>query len=221
MTQLLDALGQPHAQLLLRLLLGGLLLLAGATKLADRAGFRQAVAEYEVLPKGLERPFAVLLPWLETVLGILLLLGLGTILAASLAMPLFVSFAIAIGVNLRRGRQVDCHCFGSVQSERTGWPALLRSAALVLAALVVALGASRFGALELALFGSANALPPMAEVIPMVFLAAVVLDLLILVPEAIAIRNGFARLHRGRITGAHRADGRSAEASAAEARSLP
>ena len=45
MTQLLDALGQPHVQLLLRLVLGGLLLLAGVTKLADRESFRQAVAE--------------------------------------------------------------------------------------------------------------------------------------------------------------------------------
>lgn len=217
MSQLLDALHQPHAQLTLRLVLGGLLLLAGVGKLADRTAFRQAVAEYEVLPKYLERPFAALLPWLESTLGVLLLLGLGTAVAASLAAPLFLSFGLAIGVNLRRGRHIDCHCFGSVQSERTGWPALLRSMALLLAALVAALGASRFGALEAALFGSADGLPPASEVVPAVFLAAVVFDLLILLPEALALQDSFGRAHARRGIPA-RTNGHHPAALAVEAR---
>jgi hypothetical protein len=201
MTQLLDALDQPHVQLLLRLVLGGLLLLAGATKLADRESFRQAVNEYEVLPRQLELPFAVILPWLEITIGALLLLGLGSAIAAWLAVPIFLSFGVAIGVNLLRGRHFDCHCFGSVHSERIGWLPLFRSAALVLVALVVALWASRFGALDLVLFGSDAELPPAAEVIPIVFLAAVVFDVLILVPEALTFRAGVSRLYAARITG--------------------
>lgn len=218
MTQLLDALHQPHTQLMLRLLLGGLLLLAGVTKLADRAGFRQAVAEYEVLPRELERPFAALLPWLETTLGILLLLGLGTIVAASLATPLFLGFGVAIGANLLRGRHVDCHCFGSVHNEQIGWPALLRSVALVLAALVVALGASRFGALESVLFGSPGRLPPAGEVIPIVFLAAVAFDALILLPEAFAFQANFTRAYTTRSTGGARATGHHPQAPTVDAR---
>ncbi len=219
MTEISDLLHQPHAQLLLRLVLGGLLLLAGLTKLADRASVRQAVADYEVLPGHLERPFAALLPWLETALGALLLLGLGTTIAAALATPLFLSFALAIGVNLVRGRHFDCHCFGSVRSERIGWPALLRSAALVLAAVLVATGASRFGALDAALFGSAANLPPAGEVIPIVFLAAVVFDVLILLPEAVAFRTIFTQGHRLAITGHAAANGDNPEASTLEIRS--
>ena len=212
MTQLLDTLGQPHAQLLLRLVLGGLLLLAGITKLADRTAFRRAVVEYELLPTALERPFATILPLLETVLGTLLLLGLGTSVAAALATPLFLSFGVAIGVNLLRGRQFDCHCFGAVHSDRIGWPALLRSVALVWAALVVAVGASRFGALESALFGSTEALPPVGEVIPIVLVAAVAFHALILLPEAVAFRAGFARAYRSRISGARPATGHAVDA---------
>lgn len=221
MNQLLDALQQPHTQLLLRLLLGGLLLLAGITKLTDRAGFRQAVAEYDVLPRQLERPFAAALPWLETSLGVLLLLGLGTTLAASLATPLFLGFGIAIGVNLLRGRHVDCHCFGSVHSEQIGWPVLLRSIALVLAALVVALGASRFGALEATLFGSSADLPPLGEVIPIVFLAAVIFDILILLPEAIVVQSAFARTYARGSAAAHTNGHHHPAASTAAARSAP
>lgn len=207
MGELLDALAQPHAQLLLRLVLGGMLLLAGVTKLAERTSVREAIDAYDVVPAALARPFAAVLPWLETMLGVLLLLGLGTTIAAALAAPLFLSFALAIGLNLRRGRSFDCHCFGSVQSERIGGPVLLRSVALVLVAIIVAVGASRFGAVELALFGSSEELPSLIEVIPVVFLAAVVFDVLILLPEAIAFRSIYSGVERTRITGGAASNG--------------
>jgi uncharacterized membrane protein YphA (DoxX/SURF4 family) len=191
MPALLDALHQPHTQLLLRLVLGGLLLLAGVTKLADRPAFRAAVADYRMLPGWLERPFAALAPLAEVTLGTLLLLGLGTRVTAALATPLFLSFGLAIGVNLARGRDFDCHCFGSAQRERIGWPSLIRALALALGALAVAAGGSRFGSLELALFGSNGHLPSAGEVIPIVFLAAVVFDALFLLPETLAFRSIF------------------------------
>jgi uncharacterized membrane protein YphA (DoxX/SURF4 family) len=193
MSSFLDALHQPHVQLLLRLVLGGLLLLAGVSKLTDRAAFREAVANYDVLPLWLERPFAALVPLMETALGVLLLIGLGTRVAAALAAPLFLSFAIAIGINVWRGRSFDCQCFGAAQREGIGPTALLRSSLLVLGALVVAIGASRFGSVELALFGSAGHLPPASEAIPVVFLAAVVFDVLFLLPETVAFQQTFRR----------------------------
>ena len=199
MTEVLSALEQPHTQLLLRLIVGGLLLLAGVTKLVDRDGFRDAVAEYKILPTTLERPFTLAVPVLETALGILLLLGLGTAFAAALATPLFLSFGLAIGVNLARGRDFNCHCFGAVQSEQIGWPALVRSLALALAALTVALGASRFGAVESTLFSTgAGELPPASEVIPIVLLAFVLFDALLLLPEAIATQLSFRRAYGSR-----------------------
>ena len=84
--------------------------------------------------------------------------------------------------------------------------------------MAVALGASRFGALEAPLFGSDATLPAASEVIPTVLLAALVFDVLILLPEAVAFRAGFAQLYRTRITGAARTDGRSPEAPTAGAR---
>ena len=193
MSPFLDALHQPHIQLLLRLVLGVLLLLAGAAKLTDRSAFYQAVADYDVLPGWLERPFAALVPLVEVTLGGLLLAGLGTRAAAALATPLFLSFGVAIAVNVVRGRNFDCHCFGSAQRDRIGWAALVRSMALVAGALVVALGASHFGSLELAFFGSNDNLPAASETIPVIFLAAVVFDALFLVPEALAFRDAFRR----------------------------
>jgi uncharacterized membrane protein YphA (DoxX/SURF4 family) len=198
----MDALEQPHTQLFLRLVLGALLLYAGGAKLADRASFRSAVAEYEVLPAWLTRPFAAALPLLEITAGALLLLGLATPWAASIAAALFFAFTVAIGANVARGRRFDCHCFGSTRSDEIGALALTRATALAVAALAVALGASRFGALEGALFGTSGDLPPRSDVIPVALLAALALDVLILLPETVALREAFARNRATRI--AHR-----------------
>ncbi len=207
MTEFLDALHQPHTQLLLRLVVGGLLLLAGVTKLAERSAAQQAVSEYDILPERFVRPFAATLPWVETGLGVLLLVGLGTTAAAALAVPLFLSFAIAIGVNLGRGRDFDCHCFGSVQSERIGWPSLLRSLALATAALAVAAGTSQFGALEAVFFNVSADLPPAVEVIPVVLMAAVVFNVLILLPEAITFQAIAAQRQRTMVSGRAQTNG--------------
>jgi uncharacterized membrane protein YphA (DoxX/SURF4 family) len=180
-----DALDQPHVQLLMRLVLGGVLVLAGITKLSDRPAFRTAVSEYEVLPAGLVSPFAAAVPWLELMLGVMLLFGLGTAAAAGLAMVLFLSFSAAIGINLARGRDFNCHCFGTMQSDKIGWPALIRSAVFAAIALFVALGASGFGALDAAITGSTEGLPPAIEVLPVVLIAFVVIDVLVLLPETL------------------------------------
>jgi uncharacterized membrane protein YphA (DoxX/SURF4 family) len=202
MSEFLDTLRQAHVLLLLRLLLGGLLLIAGITKLIDRDAFRFAVADYDILPGSLARPFALLVPFAEVGLGALLLIGLFTVPAAALAIPLFASFSVAIGVNMLRGRHLDCHCFGSTTSDRVGPAALLRSTLLAFAALYVAIGASRFGGIDALIFG-AEGLPPVSEVIPIVFAAFVIVDVLFLLPEFVAIRDAFRQRQAGHRHGAH------------------
>jgi uncharacterized membrane protein YphA (DoxX/SURF4 family) len=203
MSDILAALDQPHLQFLLRVVLGGLLLLAGLTKLADRAAFRDAIRQYEILPASLEAPFAAIVPFAEITLGTMLLLGLGTTLAAALAVPLLGSFVFAIAVNLARGRDFDCHCFGSVSSDRIGWPVLIRSTLLMLFALTVAVATSSFGSLDGALWASEADVPPMSEVVAMAIVAFAIFDVLILLPETLAMRETIAAAFRVQITGDH------------------
>lgn len=203
MSELFAAFDQPHVQFLLRVVLGGLLLLAGLTKLAGRAAFRDAIRQYEILPATLEGPFAAIVPWAELVLGAMLLLGLGTTVAAALAVPLLGSFLIAIAVNMARGRDFDCHCFGSAQSDRIGWPVLIRSTLLVLFALTIAAGTSSFGSLDGAFWASEDNLPPMSEVVAMAIVAFAIFDVLILLPETLAMRETIAAAFRVQVTGEH------------------
>lgn len=214
MNEILDPLHQPHVQMLLRLVVGGLLAFAGVTKLLDREGTSRAVTEYRVLPRKLEQPFAAALPWLELSLGTLLLTGLGITTASALAVPLFGSFAVAIAVNVARGRHFECHCFGSAHNDEVGWAALLRAIVLAGAALIIALGTSRFGSIEAAIFGSRTDLPPAVEVLPVLFIAFVIFDVLFLLPEALAFRRIAQQRRQTMITGmAHRNGHRHAEAA--------
>jgi uncharacterized membrane protein YphA (DoxX/SURF4 family) len=191
MTDFLDSLREPHVLLYFRVLIGGLLVIAGVAKLMDRAAFYDAVADYDVLPTTLARPFANLVPLFELVAGTLLLFGLFTVPAAVLAVPLFGSFAVAIGVNISRGRHIDCHCFGAATNDSIGWSSFLRALLLSIAALYVAVGASTFGALDALIFGTPDDLPPATDAVAVYFLAFVTIDVMFLLPEFAAIRAAF------------------------------
>ena len=76
---------------------------------------------------------------------------------------------------------------------------------------MVAVGASGFGALETALGGSTAGLPPVAEIIPVVFMAALILDVLILLPQTVSFRSILAGVRtRGRPHGRHHNEGAAA-----------
>jgi thiol-disulfide isomerase/thioredoxin len=62
------------------------------------------------------------------------------------ALVLLLTFVVAIGLNMARGRNPDCHCFGQLHSEPAGWPTLARNGVLAgLAAWLVARGPGGVG----------------------------------------------------------------------------
>ena len=58
-----------------RLLLGAVLLYAGFTKLNDAWRFAEMIANYRLLPAQANQVLALTLPWLEVILGLLLILS--------------------------------------------------------------------------------------------------------------------------------------------------
>lgn len=128
---MVSILAHPYALLLGRLVLGGLFLFSDLGKTLDRQGTVRAVAAYGVLPTSLARVYGLLLPRTELLLAGLLLAGLLTRFAALGLSLLLLNFAIAVGVNLARGRQMDCGCFERAARERLGWGTLLRIVVLL------------------------------------------------------------------------------------------
>ena len=96
----------------IRLVLGGVFIWAGLTKISDPSAFAQAVRAYHILPEAFVSPFAVFVPWIEVVAGVALVLGMWTQSSALICLMLLFSFEIALGVNIYRGADFSCGCFG-------------------------------------------------------------------------------------------------------------
>ena len=126
--------------LLVRLLLAGVFVVAGLTKLVDLAGSRQAMRGFG-LPEPLAKPAGLALPIAELVVAVLLIPTATAAWGGLGALVLLLVFVAGIGYNLARGRKPDCHCFGQLHSEPIGQGTLIRNAVLAaLAALVVGWG---------------------------------------------------------------------------------
>lgn len=103
---------QPWIGLLARLILGGVLLVAGYLKAFTPDKSMMAVRAYELLPIWLANALGIILPWLEIGAGILLIIGVAIRYAAIFGSALMVLFIIAIAQAWARGLSIDCGCFG-------------------------------------------------------------------------------------------------------------
>lgn len=98
--------------LVARLVLAGIWIVSGATKIGDHLQTVVAVKAYAVVPEAMVEPIAYMLPILEILLGVFLLLGIKNrwmAIASALVFTLFIIMIIQAWV---RGFQIDCGCFG-------------------------------------------------------------------------------------------------------------
>ena len=103
----------PYTALIGRILLGAIFIYAGVSKIFNPEQFAQEVMNYRIVPLVSVNLFAIVLPWLELVSGILLLVGLfsrGSIVIITLLMAIFLG---AIGSALLRGLDISCGCFST------------------------------------------------------------------------------------------------------------
>lgn len=98
---------------LARLLLGGVVLVAGALKVASPTQSVQAVQAYRLLPVPVSQVVGHGLPFLEIAVGLLLIAGLGVRVSALVAGVLMLVFVAAIASAWARGLSIDCGCFGN------------------------------------------------------------------------------------------------------------
>jgi putative oxidoreductase len=94
------------------ILLAAVFLYSGYSKMQSTLQFAAVLAQYQLVPTELILPVATYLPWGEVVLGLFLLSGWKTRLAASAAAVLLIIFIAVMTVTYFRGIEADCGCFG-------------------------------------------------------------------------------------------------------------
>ena len=86
---------------------------AGATKVGNIDGLIEAINEYDMLPQQLATAYGHVLPYLEIVIGVLLVLGLFLRVSAAASGLVVLSFSIAKIQAIARGLDIDsCGCLG-------------------------------------------------------------------------------------------------------------
>jgi cobalt-zinc-cadmium efflux system protein len=107
----------------IRLILGAVFLVASADKIHHPAAFAQAIYNYQILPGALINIMAIVLPWVEVLLGLFLIFGFwpsGTVTLVNLLLAVFFG---ALVFNTARGLDVHCGCFSTSTegSPATAW----------------------------------------------------------------------------------------------------
>ncbi len=95
-----------------RLVLGGVLVVAGALKVTDLEQSVLAVRGYQILPYDVAVVVGHVLPPLEIIVGLLLVVGLFTRWAALVGGLFMLAFIVGITQAWARGLTIDCGCFG-------------------------------------------------------------------------------------------------------------
>jgi putative oxidoreductase len=96
------------------LIMGGVFIWAGVSKIIDPLEFAQSIANYRVFPQGISFFLALVLPWIEVICGVFLILGIFRSASALLLSGLLVAFLILVIVTIIRGIDIDCGCFGNL-----------------------------------------------------------------------------------------------------------
>ncbi|HEY3319205.1 MAG TPA: MauE/DoxX family redox-associated membrane protein [Planctomycetota bacterium] len=124
--------------LLARLALGASLLYAGLVKVPNSAAFAQAVANFDLLPPFGNQFVAVTLPWMEIVIGLLLICGLWVRGSALVSLLMFLGFSAAVLSALARDLNIECGCFGTDDGARVGLHTLaIESGGIIAGTLVL------------------------------------------------------------------------------------
>ena len=128
-----------HVVLVLRIVVGAIFVVAGVAKVGHASEFAAQIAGFRILPQAAIPAMALVLPFLEILLGGYLIVGLFTRVSAWCAVVLLAVFDGAIASAVVRGLTVSCGCFGPSDTTVTTWGEVARDAVFVLLALVVAL----------------------------------------------------------------------------------
>jgi len=97
---------------MVELIVGGLFIYAGATKVLDPLQFAIDIDNYKSIPWSIAVRLAFYLPWLEMLCGLALItrrLYLGGLSILSLLISIFIVLSI---VAKARGLDISCGCFG-------------------------------------------------------------------------------------------------------------
>jgi putative oxidoreductase len=111
-------------ELAARWILGLTFIYASFHKIVSPADFAKIVYGYDLFPEISINLIAIVIPFLELVIGLALIIGIYPRSAAIIISGLLLVFIAASAINLIRGHEFNCGCFSGVQDGYASSPEL-------------------------------------------------------------------------------------------------
>jgi hypothetical protein len=108
--------------LAVRLFLGFAFLYASVDKIHHPAAFAEIIYNYRILPECLIPWVAIILPWVELLLGCFLILRIWLPGGSFLSTLLLLIFLGSVAFNMIRGLDIQCGCFSTSEERIRGAP---------------------------------------------------------------------------------------------------
>ena len=126
--------------LALQIAIGLVFLFSALGKLLKPLEFASGVAEYRILPEWLAYIVGIVLIPFELFVAAAHITGWLLQFALPVGLVMLISFMIAVGMNLKRGSVLPCHCFGAGEGEMISARTLVRLGLLFAGEAIVLAG---------------------------------------------------------------------------------
>ncbi|PKL86626.1 MAG: hypothetical protein CVV22_00610 [Ignavibacteriae bacterium HGW-Ignavibacteriae-1] len=112
-----------------RIIVGYIFLTYGIGKIANPTLFVSEIANYDMVPNFSLNMIAMILPWVETICGVLLITGVKVRANSVITASMMFVFVIAVISAMARGLDINCGC-SSTNPQKVGFPKLIENLVL-------------------------------------------------------------------------------------------
>lgn len=120
-----------YINLVIRIIIGGVFIFTGISKIISPQVFIRDIMNYDMLPYWSVNIFAIILPWIEVVVGVLFVFGIAVRANTILLGAMLLVFNVGIAAAWARGLNIDCGCYADVAKQAVGWEKLLENFAMI------------------------------------------------------------------------------------------
>ncbi|RMD48370.1 MAG: hypothetical protein D6830_07000 [Ignavibacteria bacterium] len=113
-------LSNKYLLLLFRFLIGFVFVFAAINKIAFPNDFALSIENYRIIPLFAVNIIAIYLPWLELIIGILLIFNVNVKENSFLSTALLSLFTLMVLQAVIRGLNIECGCFGTHDGQKVG-----------------------------------------------------------------------------------------------------
>lgn len=128
---------------LIRLAIGIVFVYAAISKISHPDQFARIIYNYHILPGGVLNLFALFLPWVEILCGLMLITGFWHKSATVILTGMTVVFIIALSTALIRGVNIECGCFSTTSRGKGPVVDLIVRDTIMLVGFAIILAASK------------------------------------------------------------------------------